>query len=143
MPVLSGGSKSRALTQLFLNLAFDQQKLERGIKIDRLQNGKFCEFVSFGISVHVCFGTQLGVSLEQHPTGTKMASFLSFEKWAFVYLRFGTRLGSLTWHLSRYRRQDLCDRERHCLQIARLAFMRLAFLPHGIEEWLARVDRVR
>ena len=29
------------------------------------------------------------------------------------------------------------------IQIARLAFIRLTFVPHGIAEWLGGVDRVR
>ena len=60
---------------------------------------------------------------------------LRFESLAFVGGR--TSLGST--ELSPHRP---CVRWA-AIRIARLAFIRLTFVPHGIAEWLARVDRVR
>ena len=58
------------------------------------------------------------------------------------------RIASVRWRSYLPRKNTEISPHRPCvrcaaIRIARLAFIRLTFIPHGTAEWLARVDRVR
>ena len=65
----------------------------------------------------------------------KIASELRFESLAFV----GGHISPQKHRISPHRACVRCA----AIRIARLALTRLTFIPHGIAEWLARVDPVR
>ena len=57
------------------------------------------------------------------------------------------RIASVRWRSYLPRNKEI-SAHRPCvccvaIGIARLAFVRLTFVPHGTAEWLARFDRVR